>query len=57
MEAEKTKLLIAEQAQKVAEKEAETERKKKTIGDDVCLLFTLPNNVTLLPLFRGRGRR
>jgi len=31
MEAEKTKLLIAVQAQKVAEKEAETEKKKATI--------------------------
>jgi len=31
MEAEKTKLLITTQAQKVAEKEAETERKKATI--------------------------
>lgn len=31
MEAEKTKLLIAEQAQKVIEKEAETERKRRTI--------------------------
>mgnify|MGYP000725034242 FL=1 len=31
MEAEKTKLLIAEQVQKVVEKEAETERKRSTI--------------------------
>jgi hypothetical protein len=32
MEAEKTKLLISEQHQKVVEKEAETERKKAIIG-------------------------
>ena len=31
MEAEKTKLLIAVESQKVAEKEAETERKRATI--------------------------
>lgn len=31
MEAEKTKLLIATEAQRVVEKEAETERKKSTI--------------------------
>ena len=31
MEAEKTKLLIATESQKVAEKEAETDRKKATI--------------------------
>ena len=31
-EAEKTKLLIAQQKQKVVEKEAETERKKAIIG-------------------------
>lgn len=31
MEAEKTKLLVAIQAQKVAEKEAETQKKKATI--------------------------
>ena len=31
-EAEKTKLLIAQQRQKLVEKEAETERKKAVIG-------------------------
>lgn len=31
-EGEKTKLLIAQQKQKVVEKEAETERKKAVIG-------------------------
>lgn len=31
-EAEKTKLLIAQQKQKVVEKEAETERKRAIIG-------------------------
>jgi len=34
MEAEKTKLLVAIEAQKVAEKEAETEKKKATIEAD-----------------------
>ena len=33
MEAEKTKLLITAQKQKVVEKEAETERKKAVIGE------------------------
>ena len=32
-EGEKTKLLIAQQKQKVVEKEAETERKKAVIGE------------------------
>ncbi len=32
MEAEKTKLLIAEQRQRVVEKEAETERRRAVIG-------------------------
>ena len=35
-EAEKTKLLIATQKQKVVEKEAETERKKAIIGKYYC---------------------
>lgn len=36
-EAEKTKLLIAAQKQKVVEKEAETERKKAVIGTWISL--------------------
>lgn len=35
-EAEKTKLLIAQQKQKVVEKEAETERKRAIIGECAC---------------------
>merc|ERR1712031_101632 len=37
MEAEKTKLLIAIEGQKVAEKEAETDRKKATIEEQIHL--------------------
>ena len=37
-EGEKTKLLIAQQKQKVVEKEAETERKKAVIGRSPYLL-------------------
>ncbi len=36
-EAEKTKLLIAQQKQKVVEKEAETERKRAIIGKCACI--------------------
>ncbi len=36
-EAEKTKLLVAIQHQRVVEKEAETERKKAVIGACVCV--------------------
>ena len=36
-EAEKTKLLIAQQKQKVVEKEAETERKRAIIGKCACM--------------------
>lgn len=36
MEAEKTKLLIAEQRQRVVEKEAETERRRAVIGKFGC---------------------
>ena len=39
-EGEKTKLLIAQQKQKVVEKEAETERKKAVIGEHLEILFT-----------------
>jgi len=39
-EAEKTKLLIAVQKQKVIEKEAETERKKAIIGELLALMVT-----------------
>jgi len=39
-EGEKTKLLIAQQKQKVVEKEAETERKKAVIGEHLEVLFT-----------------
>lgn len=38
-EAEKTKLLITNQHQKVVEKEAETERKKAIIGEEPLLVF------------------
>lgn len=37
-EAEKTKLLIAQQKQKVVEKEAETERKRAIIGKCACVV-------------------
>ncbi len=37
MEAEKTKLLISTQHQRVVEKEAETERKRALIGEFVCV--------------------
>ena len=47
MEAEKSKLLIAVEAQKVAEKEAETERKKQSI-EAVCFYLLL---VVLLPFY------
>ena len=40
-EGEKTKLLIAQQKQKVVEKEAETERKKAVIGEYLEILFTI----------------
>ena len=49
-EGEKTKLLIAQQKQKVVEKEAETERKKAVIGEhlefflqekNICFMFTI----------------
>lgn len=39
-EAEKTRLLITSQTQKVVEKEAETERKKAIIGKFDCFTFT-----------------
>jgi len=39
-EAEKTKLLIAVQKQKVIEKEAETERKKAIIGELLLVIVT-----------------
>ncbi|VDM71476.1 unnamed protein product, partial [Strongylus vulgaris] len=39
MEAEKTKLLVATQHQKVVEKEAETERKKAVIGWHIVFFF------------------
>lgn len=41
-ESERTKLLIAAQTQKVVEKEAETERKKAIIGEQMFfLVFSL----------------
>lgn len=40
-EAEKTKLLIAAQKQKVVEKEAETERKRAVIGTWIYLSLTM----------------
>lgn len=40
-EAEKTKLLIAVQKQRVIEKEAETERKKAVIGQHIKKLTSL----------------
>ena len=39
-EAEKTKLLISAQKQKVVEKEAETERKKAVIGELFFLILS-----------------
>lgn len=41
MEAEKTKLLIAEQRQHVVEKEAETERRRAVIGEAIPLKLGL----------------
>lgn len=44
-EAEKTKLLVATQHQRVVEKEAETERKKAVIGSyAIRLTLTAQNN-------------
>ena len=43
-EGEKTKLLIAQQKQKVVEKEAETERKKAVIGRSPYLIYNRCNN-------------
>ena len=48
-EGEKTKLLIAQQKQKVVEKEAETERKKAVIGKYLEILFTTENILWFLP--------
>ena len=50
-EGEKTKLLIAQQKQKVVEKEAETERKKAVIGEHLELLFTRENNYYLFYVY------
>ncbi|KAG1714492.1 Erlin-2 [Nymphon striatum] len=41
MEGEKTKLLIAQQRQKVVEKDAETERKKAIIGKVICEYYSI----------------
>ena len=47
-EGEKTKLLIAQQKQKVVEKEAETERKKAVIGKN-SYFFVLPGAAVVDP--------
>ena len=47
-EGEKTKLLIAQQKQKVVEKEAETERKKAVIGKN-SNFFVLPGAAVVDP--------
>lgn len=49
-EGEKTKLLIAQQKQKVVEKEAETERKKAVIGEYLEILFTRENICFMVPI-------
>lgn len=46
-EAEKTRLLITSQTQKVVEKEAETERKKAIIGKFHVVVLSVMQSVTL----------
>lgn len=50
-EAEKTKLLVAVQHQKVVEKEAETERKKAVIGKFCCFIHCLINSASFQTFF------
>ena len=52
-EGEKTKLLIAQQKQKVVEKEAETERKKAVIGRSPYLFKFLKQTVVNVGLNSG----
>lgn len=47
-EAEKTKLLVAIQHQKVVEKEAETERKKAVIGKFCCFNCYIISSASLI---------
>jgi hypothetical protein len=52
MEAEKTKLLVAIQSQKVAEKEAEIEKMKATIGMSKIHIILILLTVSLSALSR-----